>query len=133
MVRLVNPAAGILAPGVTAQKIRQLTLNEIMGMGGPLEILVNNTKWDGKQGDGSVRTDFTPVTVDGVTEAAAVGAPSRKRGHDIELFICGDATSAAVLDRCSRALPKHAVPVRVTRVDSLPTSPSGKIRKRDLL
>lgn len=24
---------------------RQLTLNEVMGMGGPLEILVNNTKW----------------------------------------------------------------------------------------
>ena len=27
------------------QKKRQLTLNEVMGMGGPLEILVNNTKW----------------------------------------------------------------------------------------
>ena len=26
---------------------RQLTLNEVMGMGGPLEVLVNNTKWDG--------------------------------------------------------------------------------------
>jgi len=79
------------------------------------------------------QVEAVALTVDGVTEAAAVGAPSRKRGHDIELFICGDATSAAVLDRCSRALPKHAVPVRVTRVDSLPTSPSGKVRKRDLL
>ena len=26
---------------------RQLTLNEVMGAGGPLEALVNNTKWDG--------------------------------------------------------------------------------------
>ena len=80
-----------------------------------------------------LQVEAVALTVDGVTEAAAVGAPSRKRGHDIELFICGDATSAAVLDRCSRALPKHAVPVRVTRVGSLPTSPSGKVRKRDLL
>jgi spore coat protein A, manganese oxidase len=31
--------------GVIPDKKRQLTLNEVMGMGGPLEILVNNTKW----------------------------------------------------------------------------------------
>jgi spore coat protein A len=73
--RLVNPATGTLA--VTAQKARQLTLNEVMGMpqtvinpvtglttkypGGPLEILVNNTKWSGE----SPRPygDFTPISV----------------------------------------------------------------------
>lgn len=65
MVRLVNPATGTLATGVTVNKNRQLTLNEVMGMpinaidpvtgvltaypGGPLEILVNNTKWEGKR------------------------------------------------------------------------------------
>jgi len=85
MVRLVNPVAGTLAAGVTAQKTRQLTLNEIMGMpqtaidpvtglpveyeGGPLEILVNNTKWDGQRVNGvdqetgmytfETRSDFT--------------------------------------------------------------------------
>jgi spore coat protein A, manganese oxidase len=32
--------------GVTPDVTRQLTLNEVMGMGGPLEVLVNNTKWD---------------------------------------------------------------------------------------
>ena len=58
---LVNFATGTAA--VTAQKVRQVTLNEVMGMpvtavdpitgvltaypGGPLEILVNNTKWGG--------------------------------------------------------------------------------------
>jgi spore coat protein A len=68
MIRLVSPATGSLATGVTADKTRQLTLNEVIGAGGPLEILVNNTKWDGKQGDGSIRSDFTPVTTDGVTE-----------------------------------------------------------------
>ena len=60
MVRLVNPATGTPGPGVTIQKTRQLTLNEIMGAGGPLEILVNNTKWTGE----SDRTfgDFTAIT-----------------------------------------------------------------------
>jgi spore coat protein A len=68
MVRLVNPATGTLAAGVTAAKTRQLTLNEVMGEEGPLEVLVNNTKWNGKRGDGLVRTDYTAVTVGGVTE-----------------------------------------------------------------
>jgi FtsP/CotA-like multicopper oxidase with cupredoxin domain len=68
MVRLVDPVAGRLAAGVKAHKVRLLTLNEVMGMGGPLEILVNNTKWSGKRDDGSIRGDFTPVTVGGVTE-----------------------------------------------------------------
>jgi len=81
--RLVNTATGTLAAGVTAQVTRQLTLNEVMGMpqavvnpvtgiptnypGGPLEILVNNTKWNGKRINGVAtgtytfesRTDFT--------------------------------------------------------------------------
>jgi FtsP/CotA-like multicopper oxidase with cupredoxin domain len=65
LVRLANPATGGLAAGVAAQKTRLLTLNEVMGMpktvidpvtgvmtaypGGPLEILVNNTKWGGER------------------------------------------------------------------------------------
>jgi spore coat protein A len=68
MVRLVNPTTGALAAGVTADKTRQLTLNEIIGAGGPLEILVNNTRWDGKRADGTIRDDFQAVTVGGVTE-----------------------------------------------------------------
>jgi spore coat protein A len=42
--------------GANVQKYRQLTLNEIMGPGGPQEILVNNTKWSGKRPDGTVIT-----------------------------------------------------------------------------
>jgi len=75
LVRLVNPATGTLA--VTAQKTRTLTLNEVMGMpvtanglaypGGPLEILLNNSKWDGFKPDMNPRGDFTPFTVNGIT------------------------------------------------------------------
>ncbi len=79
MVRLVNPSTGTLA--VTAQKTRELTLNEVAlppstaispvtGVltnypGGPVEILVNNAKWSGE----SPRTynDYTPITFGGKT------------------------------------------------------------------
>jgi FtsP/CotA-like multicopper oxidase with cupredoxin domain len=63
--RLVNPATGKLAADVTVDEIRQLTLNEVMGMpqtvvdpvtgvltpypGGPLEVLVNNSRWSGER------------------------------------------------------------------------------------
>jgi spore coat protein A, manganese oxidase len=58
IVRLVDPSAGTLAAGVVPALTRQLTLNEIardlptvvdgiVFSGGPLEILVNNTKWMG--------------------------------------------------------------------------------------
>jgi spore coat protein A len=59
--RLVTPA-GAPAAGVTVNKTRQLTLNEVIGAGGPLEILVNNTKWSGKLGT-NIRSDFTAVTI----------------------------------------------------------------------
>ncbi|HSC69761.1 MAG TPA: multicopper oxidase [Candidatus Methylomirabilis sp.] len=77
MVRLVDPVAGTLAPGVVAQKTRQLTLNEVMGMptavgdveyeGGPLEVLVNNTHYSGEDLDGNIRPDFTPISLGGNT------------------------------------------------------------------
>ncbi|MBV9186300.1 MAG: multicopper oxidase domain-containing protein [Acidobacteria bacterium] len=82
IVRLADPIKGVLAPDVKPAVTRQLTLNEIavdfprkvidpvtgvpmVYPGGPLEILVNNTKWNGN----SPRPygDFTPITVNGVT------------------------------------------------------------------
>lgn len=65
-------------PAQNVQKTRQLTLNEVLGPGttdidpvtekltaypgGPLEVLVNNTRLSGTD-----RTDFAPVTVGGMT------------------------------------------------------------------
>ncbi len=73
MVRLVNPATGALAVGVSPGKTRQLTLNEVQGPNGPLEVLVNNTSWDGRgmhedQTPFPIREDFKAVTTGGVTE-----------------------------------------------------------------
>lgn len=81
IVRLVNPVTGTLA--VTAQKTRQFTLNEVMGMpqnavdpvtglmtafpGGPLEILVNNTKWGGMRVTGVTNGMYDMVSIPGFT------------------------------------------------------------------
>ncbi len=60
--RLVSPATG--QPAVPVHRTRQLTLNEVMAVGGPIEVLVNNTRWDGKsvaldRFPSGVRPDFT--------------------------------------------------------------------------
>lgn len=66
--RASNPIVRLdpIVPNVT----RQLTLNEVMGPGGPWEILLNNTKWDGTYVDGTntvtPRPDFQLVNVNGV-------------------------------------------------------------------
>lgn len=62
IVRLTDPNTGTMVPKVKVHKTRQLTLNEVMGPGGPLEILVNNTLWGGTN-----RPDFTPVVQGGMT------------------------------------------------------------------
>ncbi len=77
MVRLADPVAGTLAPGVVVQKTRQMTLNEVEEApttfngidyeGGPEEVLVNNTHWSGRDENGNIRPDFTPITLGGIT------------------------------------------------------------------
>jgi spore coat protein A, manganese oxidase len=49
IVRLALPELGVIAPRVTISKRRQLVLNEIEGDGGPVESLLNNTRWDGQR------------------------------------------------------------------------------------
>jgi spore coat protein A len=69
IIRLADPVTGALAANVNANKIRQLTLNEVLSAAGaPLEVLVNNTKFDGLQPGGTTRADFTPLSRGGVTE-----------------------------------------------------------------
>lgn len=47
ITRLPGTLGGPAISAINVQKTRQLTLNEVMGMGGPLEVLVNNSKWHG--------------------------------------------------------------------------------------
>jgi spore coat protein A len=48
IVRLADPDRGTIAHGATISKRRQLTLIEVEGDGGPLQVLVNNTKWQAR-------------------------------------------------------------------------------------
>jgi FtsP/CotA-like multicopper oxidase with cupredoxin domain len=66
MVRLTDPVTGtpaiadpITGAPVTIHKTRRLTLNEVIGAGGPLEILVNNTLYDGSK----PRTPYNDFTL----------------------------------------------------------------------
>ncbi len=64
MVKLTNFTTGL---NVTPSVKRQLTLNEVIGLGGPLEVLVNNTKWDGN-GMSTPGLGETELPVEGTTE-----------------------------------------------------------------
>jgi FtsP/CotA-like multicopper oxidase with cupredoxin domain len=61
MIRLTDPVTGTVAPDVTIHKTRRLTLNEVIAAGGPLEVLVNNTLYDGSKSRAPYN-DFTPKT-----------------------------------------------------------------------
>jgi len=63
LVKLTNFAGTVNG---TPALIRQLTLNEVMGAGGPLEVLVNNTKWDGNGPAPGLGVTETPT--EGTTE-----------------------------------------------------------------
>jgi spore coat protein A len=88
LIRLVDPAAGIPAPGVSPTVRRQLTLNEVESPeptiedditypGGPLEVLVNNTKWNGEhevEGERVPREDFAQLGPNYLSELPEEGA-----------------------------------------------------------
>ena len=74
IVRLADGAGGI-NPAVTVNKKRQLVLREVMGPGGPLEVLVNNTKFNGLR-DGTVTPipGSSRVGVNWLTELPQIGS-----------------------------------------------------------
>ncbi len=69
MVRLTD-GNGNLAKGVKIDRKRQLILKEVQGDNGPIEVLVNNTKWEGTRSANIKK--FFPA--DGVSELPRVGS-----------------------------------------------------------
>lgn len=119
MVRLVNPATGALATGVTVNKKRQLTLNEVMGMpvnaidpvtgvltaypGGPLEILVNNTKWEGKRITGVTNGMYDMVPIPGFNGITTGGMTT----YYSELPVEGETEVWEIVNLTADAHPMH--------------------------
>ncbi len=56
-------------PGVVLDQSRQLVLKEVLGPGGPLMVLVNNTRWDGTKSP-----SVAAVYPDGISELPQIGA-----------------------------------------------------------
>jgi FtsP/CotA-like multicopper oxidase with cupredoxin domain len=78
IVRLSNPTTGKLGAGVKSDTVRQLVLVEVEGSGGPIEVLLNNTKWDGLR-EGTTQVAGGPgaqrdAAGDMVTELPRLGA-----------------------------------------------------------
>jgi acyl-CoA synthetase (AMP-forming)/AMP-acid ligase II len=74
----------------------------------------------------------------GVQEAAVVGLPDEKWGSVVTAFVVPDAPGldAATIDafcRSSLDLASYKRPRRIIFLDSLPTNPSGKVLKRELI
>lgn len=81
MVKLTDFAGTV---NVNPSTRRQLTLNEVIGPGGPLEVLVNNTKWDGNgNAPGLGVTEVTTESTSEIWEIINVSADS----HPIHLHL----------------------------------------------
>jgi len=68
MVRLPGAPGGPVISGTNVQATRLLTLNEVPGGGGPLEALVNNSKWGGLRPDGTPIVGSTLINGNWLTE-----------------------------------------------------------------
>ncbi|MDD5642707.1 MAG: multicopper oxidase [Syntrophales bacterium] len=75
IVRLADPLNGTPGAGVTISKKRQLVLREVMGPGGPIEVLLNNTKFDGlREGTATPVPDSYKAGDRWMTELPQVGS-----------------------------------------------------------
>ncbi len=71
-----------------------------------------------------------------VVEAAVVGMPDPLMGEEILAFVVlrsgESATSGGLIEFCQTRLAKYKSPKEVRSVSSLPTSPIGKILRKEL-
>jgi len=68
MARLADGKGGV-APGVKIDRVRQLILKEVETDNGPVEVMLNNTDWDGTRSP-SIAADFP----NGISEQPRVGS-----------------------------------------------------------
>ena len=71
-----------------------------------------------------------------VSDAAVIGLPSPEMGEKIAAFVTGSAVEADLMRHCAAHLAPYKLPKSIFRVENLPKSELGKIRKtalKDLL
>ena len=84
---------------------------------------------------------FAPEEVEGrlkehtsVAEACVVGAPDELAGEAVWAFVvlAAPVDDAALRRHCAEKLPAYKVPRRIVRLDELPKSSAGKLRRAEL-
>jgi len=107
IVRLANPSTGTLGIGVVPDVRRQLVLVEVEGPGGPIEPLLNNTKWDGlREGTSSVVTGAR-LLVDGAKAGVVRGSMLVGAAYLTELPRIGSTELWEIINLTEDAHPIH--------------------------
>jgi acyl-coenzyme A synthetase/AMP-(fatty) acid ligase len=74
--------------------------------------------------------------IDGVKEAAVVGVPDEVLGEAIKAFVVLDEgaalTAQEIIAACRTRLENFMVPAEVVFMDALPTTATGKVRRKSL-
>jgi spore coat protein A, manganese oxidase len=132
IVRLPGTPLGPPASAANVQKNRLLTLNEVPGPGGPLEALVNNTKWSGLSTDtvtypGGVRPDSTFVP--GTNQADFTGWGN----YLTELPLEGDTEIWEIVNLTMDSHPIHLHAVQFQLINRQPINMKGFMMAYDAL
>ena len=69
----------------------------------------------------------------GVKEAAVLGVADDEYGEVLAAFVVGDVSEDEVIKTCKDELASYKVPKRVTTLDELPRTSTGKVVKRHLI
>jgi fatty-acyl-CoA synthase len=72
------------------------------------------------------------AALDGVDDVAVVGEEDPEYGEVLTAFYTGSAEPDAIRSACEESLATFKVPRRFERLDALPRTATGKIRKADL-
>lgn len=71
--------------------------------------------------------------ISGVKEAAVLGVTDEEYGEVLAAFVVGDISEDEVIKTCKEELASYKVPRRVSKLDELPRTSTGKVVKRHLI
>jgi acyl-CoA synthetase (AMP-forming)/AMP-acid ligase II len=76
-----------------------------------------------------IEVEEAVTRLDGVDDVAGIGVEDPEYGEVLAAFYTGPADPDAIREGCERALASFKVPRRVERVEELPRTATGKVRK----
>lgn len=119
IVRLPGTPGGPVISPANVNLDRLLTLNEVVGAEGPLEALVNNSKWGGERPDGS------PIPGSTLVNGTNQGAFSFQGNYLTELPNEGDTEVWEIVNLTADTHPIHLHLVQFQLIDRQPIDTKG--------